>query len=83
MKRIFPQNEKRGYITMKTLIFNLKKVFADMETVTVKVPATVDGKAIFETCYGDLPEELQKSEDEWELEDFADVVSPSVLGNEP
>lgn len=32
---------------------------------------------------GDLPEELQKSEDEWELEDFADVVSPSVLGNEP
>ncbi len=51
MKRIFPQNEKRGYITMKTLTFNLKKVFADMETVTVKVPATVDGKAIFETCY--------------------------------
>lgn len=51
MKRIFPQNEKRGYITMKTLTFNMKKVFADMETVTVKVPATVDGKAIFETCY--------------------------------
>lgn len=32
---------------------------------------------------GELPEELQKPEDEWEMEDFADVVSPSVFDNEP
>lgn len=42
---------KMGGSTMKMLTFNVKNVLADMKSVTVKVPATVDGKAIFETCY--------------------------------
>lgn len=33
------------------LVFNVKNIIPDRERVTVKVPATVDGKPIFETCY--------------------------------
>lgn len=74
VKEEFGKNPYRGSGPINSTLDDACFIPEESEKIEPVLSPTVDEE---------LPKELQKPEDEWEIKDFADVISPSIFDEGP